>query len=381
MSERTKPGSASAVALDDAELDRLREQIDAVDRELLERLNERAKLVQRVGDAKADSDSPIYDARREREIVEALRAANRGPFPDSALGPVFREIISATRSLEAPLAVAYLGPEGTWCHQASRQRFGGSVHFSPAPTIAEIFAQVARGAADYGVVPVENTTEGVVTQSLDTLAEAADVRACGEIVLRISHHLLSKSGRREDVRRVASHPQPLGQCRDWLDRELPGIERVETASTAAAAQLAREDAGVAAIASALAGEAYDLETVDAAIEDRRDNTTRFLVIGREIPEASGRDLTSAVFTVRKDESGALFRLLEPFAAHGVNLTAIHCRPIKGKPWEYLFFVDMEGHCTDPSVEAALADAADRAFSYRVLGSFARATGQGEESAA
>jgi chorismate mutase/prephenate dehydratase len=381
MSERTKPGSASAVAIDDAELELLREQIDAVDRELLECLNERARLVQRVGDAKAGSGSPIYDARRERDILETLRAANEGPFPDSGLGPVFREIISATRSLEAPLAVAYLGPEGTWCHQASRHRFGGSVQFSPAPTIAAIFAQVARGDADYGVVPVENTTEGVVTQSLDTLAESLDVRACGEIVLRISHYLLSQSGRREDVRRVASHPQPLGQCREWLERELPGVDRVETASTAAAAQLAREDAGVAAIASALAGEAYDLQSVEAAIEDRRDNTTRFLVIGREIPEATGRDLTSAVFTVRKDESGALYRLLEPFAAHGVNLTAIHCRPIKGKPWEYLFFVDMEGHCADPAVEAALADAAERAFSYRVLGSFARATGQGEEGAA
>ncbi len=381
MSERTKPGSASAVAIGDAELERLRERIDAVDRAILERLNERARLVERVGDAKSGSGSRVYDAARESDIVEALRVANEGPFPDAGLGPVFREIISATRSLESPLAVAYLGPEGTWCHQASRRRFGASVHFSPAPTIAAIFAQVARGECDYGVVPVENTTEGVVTQSLDTLAESGEMRACGEIVLRISHHLLSQSGRREDVRRVASHPQPLGQCREWLDRELPGVERVETASTAAAAQLAREDAGVAAIASSLAGEAYDLQTLEAAIEDRRDNTTRFLVIGREIPEATGRDLTSAVFTVRKDESGALYRLLEPFALHGVNLTAIHCRPIKGKPWEYLFFVDMEGHCEDPAVEAALADAAERSFSYRVLGSFARATGQSREGGA
>lgn len=380
MSERSKPGSASAVVVDGSELERLREQIDAVDRVILERLNERARLVQRVGAAKAGSGSPVYDAARERDIVEALRGANPGPFPDAGLAPVFREIISATRSLEAPLAVAYLGPQGTWCHQASRRRFGASTHFEPAANIPAIFAQTARGSVHYGVVPVENTTEGVVTQTLDILAEAADVRACGEIVLRISHHLLSSSGERRDVKRIASHPQPLAQCRDWLERELPGVERVETASTAAAAQLAREDPGVAAIASSVAGEVYDLKTIESAIDDRRDNTTRFLVIGRAIPEPTGRDLTSAVFTVRKDESGALYRLLEPFAAQGVNLTAIHCRPMKGKPWEYLFFVDLEGHCADPPVAAALAGAADRAFSYRVLGSFARATGQAEEVA-
>jgi chorismate mutase/prephenate dehydratase len=371
MSERTKPGSASAVAIDDAELELLREQIDAVDRELLECLNERARLVQRVGDAKAGSGSPIYDARRERDILETLRVANEGPFPDSGLGPVFREIISATRSLEAPLAVAYLGPEGTWCHQASRHRFGGSVQFSPAPTIAAIFAQVARGDADYGVVPVENTTEGVVTTALDALAETS-VPATGEIVLRISHQLLSRSGHREDVRRVASHPQPLAQCRGWLDREFPGIERVETASTAAAAKLAQSDGTIAAVAGELAARTWDLEVVEADIEDRRDNTTRFLVVGGASSQPTGRDLTSAVFTARKDESGALYRLLEPFARHAVNLTAIHIRPIKGKPWEYLFFVDMEGHEADAPVRSALSEASDRAFSHRVIGSFPRA---------
>ncbi len=374
MSERTKPGPVSAAGREESAapgLERLRTAIDAVDRALLEQLNARARLVEEVGRLKAGDGSPVYDPERERAIVEGLRAANPGPFPDAALAPVFREIISATRSLEAPIQVAYLGPEGTFCHQASLGRWGASVSFTPAASIPEVFAAVERGRADFGVVPVENSTEGVVTTALDTLAES-ETPATGEIILRISHQLLSHSGRREDVRRVASHPQPLAQCRGWLDRELPGIPRVETASTAAAAQLARSDPSVAAVAGELAARTWGLEVVEAEIEDRRDNTTRFLVIGGARPEPTGRDLTSAVFTARKDESGALYRLLEPFARHGVNLTAIHIRPMKGKPWEYLFFVDMEGHQADAPVRDALGEAAGRAFSHRVLGSFPRA---------
>jgi chorismate mutase/prephenate dehydratase len=383
MNERRQPGAAPAAAERSdpagAELERLRREIDAVDDALLERLNARAELVREVGRLKAGRGAPVYDGAREREIVARLVAANPGPFPNAALPHVFREIISATRSLEAPVRVAYLGPEGTFCHQASRRRFGASAEFFPQPNVGEVFVAVERGRADFGVVPVENSTEGVVTQTLDALA-GSTLSACGEVVLPISHQLLSRSGRREDVRRVASHPQAAAQCREWIERELPGLERVETASTAAAARLALEDPGVAAIASALAGEVYGLSPVAEAIEDRRDNTTRFLVLGRDVPGPSGRDLTSAVFTVRKDEAGALVRLLEPFASHGVNLTAIHCRPMKGKPWEYLFFVDLEGHRDDVAVAGALAAAAERSFSHRVLGSFARATGRGRADA-
>jgi len=372
MTEGRQSGCASAaVGSDDGDLERLRRAIDALDCALLERLNERARLVREIGRLKAGRGTPVYDGDREREIVERLAAANPGPFPSAALAHVFREVISATRSLEAPVRVAYLGPEGTFCHHASRRRFGALADFRPERSIAEVVAAVERGRADFGVIPVENTTEGVVTQALDTLAESG-LSACGEVLLRVSHNLLSRSGRRGDVRRVASHPQPLAQCREWLERELPGVERVETPSTAAAARLALEDPGVAAIASALAAEVYGLQTVEEAIEDRRDNTTRFLVVGRQQPGPTGDDLTSAVFTVRKDESGALHRLLEPFARHGVNLTAIHCRPMKGKPWEYLFFVDMEGHREDERVAKALGEAAQRSFSHRVLGSFARA---------
>jgi chorismate mutase/prephenate dehydratase len=355
-----------------AEIDRLRAAIDATDRAILASLNERARLVQRVGELKRAGRSAVYAAARERDLVQALRAENPGPFPDAALPAVFREIISATRSLEAPLRIAYLGPEGTFSHLAARQVFGTQVELVGCASIPEVFAAVERGDCDHGLVPVENTTEGVVTQTLDTFVDS-ELPICGEALLRISNCLLSRSGRLEDVRRVASHPQPLAQCRRWLERNLPHAERVEVASTAAAAQLAAEHAEVAAVGSALAGEREGLVSVAAGIEDRRDNTTRFLVIGGDPPAPSGDDVTSVVFTVRRTEAGALHRLLEPFARHGVNLASIQSRPLRGAPWEYLFFLDVEGHRSQPEVAAALVDATQVAHSCRVLGSFPRAS--------
>jgi len=359
----------------DAELARLRAEIDRVDRELLARLNERAALGQEVGRVKARAGREVLSAARERDVLAALRAANPGPFPDAAIEPVFREIISATRALERPLRVAYLGPEGTFAHEAARRTFGASVELVAVSPIAEIFAAVERGDVDHGIAPVENTTQGVVTETFDTLA-TTDVSLCGEMLLRVSYQLLSRSGRLEDVRRVASHPQGLAQCHTWLDRHLPDAERVETSSTAAAARLAADDASVAAVASPVAGETYGLLPAARTIEDRRDNTTRFLLLGRKPAARSGADLTSAVFTVRKAQPGALHRLLEPFARHGVNLTSIQSRPMPGKPFEYLFFLDLEGHRDDPTVQAALADAAAHAHSHRVLGSFPRAGAEG-----
>jgi chorismate mutase/prephenate dehydratase len=349
----------------------LRESIDDVDRAILEKLNERARWVEEVGKLKRTSGEPIYDAARERDLVARLRAENPGPFPDAGLGPVFREIISATRSLERSLRVAFLGPEGTHSHLAVREQFGEQTAAEGVASIPEIFVAVERGTADLGVIPIENSTEGTVTASVDLLV-GASVAICGEILLPVSHHLLSRSGRCEDIRRVASHPQPLAQCRQWLERNLPGIELVEMASTAAAAQCAAAEADVAAIASSIAGQTYGLETVESSIEDRRDNTTRFLVIGTSTPPPSGNDLTSAVFSVRKDEAGTLHRLLEPFAEHGVNLTAIQSRPMKERVWEYLFFVDIEGHRDEERVARALADASRRAYWSKVLGSFPRA---------
>jgi chorismate mutase/prephenate dehydratase len=356
----------------------LRRLIDEIDSEILRKLNQRARVVQDVGALKRTSDVPVYSPTREQQIVERLARENAGPFPEAGLAPVFREIVSATRSLEAELPIAYFGPEGTFTHLAAKRRFGELARLIDVPSIAEVFAAVERGKAELGVVPVENTTAGVVTQTFDAFAES-DLSICGEIVLRISLDLFSRSGCIESVSRVASHPQPLAQCRLWLDQHLPAAERVETTSTAVAVRLAAEDTDVAAIGSAIAGEAHGLETIESAIEDRRDNTTRFLVIGRQQPEPTESDFTSVLFTIRKDAAGGLYRLIEPMARHGVNLTAIQLRPIAGKPWEYYFFIDLEGHRDDPEIAAALAAAAEVAHSYRVLGSCPRATGARERA--
>jgi chorismate mutase/prephenate dehydratase len=371
MAHPEKSNSPQTDPPTDSGLARLREQIDEVDRDILERLNERAKLVQQVGEQKRSAGASVYEASRERRIVDALAEMNGGPFPDAGLAPVFREIISATRSLEDPVHVAYLGPEGTFSHQAALKKFGALAQLRDMQTITDVFSAVESDRVTLGIVPVENTTEGVITRTLDALAEF-DVTICAEAVLRISHDLLSQSGNLEQVRRVASHPQPLAQCRRWLDANLPGVERVETASTAIAARLAAEDATAAAIGSRVAGEVYGLRGVETSIEDRRDNSTRFFVIGKTPAPPSGNDRTLAFFTIRKDEAGGLHRLIEPLASRGVNLTSIQLRPINGKPWEYLFFLDLEGHRTDPTVADALSAAAAVANSSRVLGSFPNA---------
>lgn len=358
--------STAAVALA-----RLRERIDALDDALLDLLNERAQRVLEVGALKQGAGIQPFDAARERDILERLARRNAGPFPTAAIPAVFREIIGVMRGLEGRLRVAFLGPEGTFSHLAARQQFGSRAELLPEPTLADVVSAVERGQADLAVVPVENTTEGVVTPTLDAFVDA-DVRISGELVLRVAHHLLSQTGRLADVKRVASIPQALAQCRGWLDGHLHGVDRVETASTAAAARLAANDSTVAAIGSALAGEAFGLRTIEASIEDRRDNTTRFLVLGGAPAAPSGNDLTSVLFLVRRDESGALHRLLAPFSRHGVNLTSIQSRPQKGKPWEYVFFLDLEGHRDDPAVAQALAEAGALATAHRVLGSFPRA---------
>ncbi len=375
MNEPGSGDSATAASDSNAEfaaaIERLRKAIDVVDRELLEKLNERARLVQQIGRSKMSRRAPVYDAARERDLVAGLVEANPGPFPSSALPHVFREIISATRSLEARLRVAFLGPEGTFSHLATRRIFGALGEGVAVSSIREVFEAVERGEVDHGIVPVENTTEGVVTETLDALVDS-ELSICGESLLRISLQLMSQSGRLEDVKRVASKPQPLAQCRTWLERHLPGVECLEMPSTAAAARLAAEQPEVAAVGSSLGGEIVGLLVIAESIEDRSDNTTRFVVLGGEPPATSGNDLTSVAFTVRKGEAGALHRLLEPFARHQVNLASIQARPLKGAPWEYVFFIDLEGHRSEARVERALAEAARCANFCRVFGSFPRA---------
>ena len=352
-------------------LARLRKAIDEVDRELLRGLNRRAELVQEVGVLKAGTGLPVYVPSRERELAASLRASNPGPFPDEGIAPVFREIVSATRSLERRLRVAFLGPEGTNGHLAAEQHFGHCVDFVPVAHNAAIFEAVERGEVDRGVVPVENTTQGIVTEAFDALA-STEVSIGAETSLEISHTLLNQSGNREDIRVVQSHPQALAQCRRWLQEHLPDVPQQEHASTAGAAARAAEDAGVAAVASERAGERFGLQAVAQSIQDQRGNITRFLVVGGDPPAPSGDDLTLAVYTVKQSESGSLYRLLGPFSESGVNLCAIQSRPLAGRPWEYRFYLDIEGHHEDPAVAEALARSRALAHSCRVLGSFPRA---------
>ncbi len=354
----------------DRRLAELRQAIDQVDRGILERLNERARLAQEVGRLKQQSGATFYVPSREEDLLRNLKQANDGPFPSSAIRAVWKEIISASLSLEHPMSVAYLGPSATFTHQACLKQFGLSAHYTPARTIAEVFDLVEKDKAPYGVIPIENTTEGVVSYALDMFL-TSDLKIIAEVLLRISHNLLSLSGRREEVRRIYSHPHAIAQCRRWVEAHFPDVPVLDASSTAQAAKIAAEDPGVAAIAGELAGDLYGLKPVEARIEDNPKNFTRFLVIGKQIPGRSDQDKTSVLFAV-KDAVGALYNMLQPFSRHGVNLTKIESRPLKEKAWEYVFFVDCEGHVDDPSVHRALEELAAQCTLLKVLGSYPRA---------
>jgi chorismate mutase/prephenate dehydratase len=346
----------------------LREQIDQIDNSILQLLNERAQVVLEVGKAKqARDEQTFYVPSREKAIYERLTAANGGPFPSSAVVKVFREIISASLNMEMPMRVAFLGPQSTFTHMAATQQFGLSAQLMPQKSIPSVFDEVARGRAHYGVVPVENTTEGVVNHTLDMFIDS-DLQVIAEIMLEISHNLMSKSGRLEQVKRVLSHPQSLAQCRHWLETNMNDIPQLDVSSTAAAAQMAVEDDSVAAIASAAAAEQYDLKIVKARIEDNPNNYTRFLVIGRKAPSKSGSDKTSIMFSI-KDEPGILYRMLEPFSQRGINLSKIESRPMKQRAWEYIFFLDMIGHVEDQDISAAIEELRPHCHFLKILGSY------------
>jgi chorismate mutase/prephenate dehydratase len=358
------------------ELNDLRQQIDAVDDRILALLNERAKLVKDVGALKSANKQAYYVPDRERQIVERLKEANAqlaGAFPTDAIRAVFSEIISACLSLEQPLRVAFLGPEATFTHQASRGRFGLAARYVPAATINGVFAEVDKGVADLGVVPIENSTEGVVNSTLDMFMDS-DLVIQSEIVLRVSHCLLTRSGKLEGIQKVYSHPQALAQCRAWLNANLPKSALIEVASTALAARLAKDDPVAGAVASELAGQLYDLKIAKEKIEDEARNVTRFLVVGRTEAARSGRDKTSVMVSV-KDSAGILFRVLEPLARRNINLTRIESRPSRRKAWDYIFFLDLDGHVTDPQVQEVLGDLKKLCENVKVLGSYPRAEGE------
>lgn len=348
-------------------VDVLRKKIDQVDEKIVELLSERAVLAQKIGQRKSLEKEEVYVPGREKEIFQRISGLNRGPLPEEAIRSIYREVLSASRSLEAPIKIAYLGPEATFTHLAARERFGSSTTFVPLPSIADVFQEVSQGRADYGVVPIENSTEGVVTHTLDLLVEA-DVRICAEVSLEIQLHLLSRSGRFENIQRIVSHPQALAQCRRWLASHCPHIRVDEVASTAQAAQMAAENTTLAAVASAMAKDLYGLEVVEGNIEDHANNITRFLVIGDQEPRPSGDDKTSIVFSV-KDEVGILHRMLEPFAKNRINLTKIESRPLKQKPWEYLFFLDFEGHMKESRVQRAIKKLERSCLFIKILGSY------------
>lgn len=348
-------------------VDALRKKIDQIDEKIVTLLNDRASLAQKIGRAKSLSQEEIYVPHREKEIFQRISRLNRGPLSDQAIRSIFREVVSASRSLEAPLRVSYLGPEATFTHVAAREKFGSSVTLEPLASIADVFQEVSQGRAEYGVVPIENSTEGVVAHTLDMLLES-DVTICAEIFLDIHHLLLSRSGRIDQIRRIVSHPQALAQCRRWLASHFPNIPVDEVASTAQAALMAAEDSSLAAISSSVAKEFYGLEVVASNIEDHASNITRFLAIGKQPVPPSGADKTSLVFSV-KDEPGILHRMLDPFAKSRINLTKIESRPLKNKPWEYMFFIDFEGHTAESRIQRALKKLEKSCLFIKVMGSY------------
>ncbi|MDW7644684.1 MAG: prephenate dehydratase [Desulfuromonadales bacterium] len=350
-------------------LDDLRHRIDSIDDDILSLLNERAKVVIEVGKTKEGDRQEFYVPSREMAIYQRLTAHNPGPFPSEAIRRVFREIISASLALEHPMKVAFLGPQATFTHAAALQQFGLSAQLVPQRSIPAVFDEVLRGRCHYGVVPVENSTEGVVSHTLDMFMDS-DLQINAEILLEISHDLLSLSGDLERVRKVVSHPQALAQCRKWLEDNLPDIPLVDVGSTALAAQMVAEDDAAAAIASEMAASLYGLRVAKKKIEDNPNNYTRFLVIGRKRPARSGQDKTSIMFSV-KDEPGILYRMLEPFSTRQINLSKIESRPLKKKAWEYIFFLDIEGHLEDDRVKEAVEDLRQYCQFLKVLGSYPR----------
>jgi chorismate mutase / prephenate dehydratase len=358
-----------------ADISGIRGQIDAVDEQLHALINRRAELARAVGISKHSSGHLVdyYRPEREAEVLRMALARNRnGSLRDEEILRLFREIMSACLAQEKPLKVAYLGPEGTYAQSAVLKHFGHSVRALSLASIDEVFQEVQAGNADYGVVPVENSTEGTVNNTLDRFLSTS-LHICGEVELRVQHNLMARDREMKNVQRICAHPQALGQCRGWLDENLPGVERVPVSSNAEGARRARDEKGTAAIAGAVAAEIYSLEILAQGIEDQSDNTTRFLVLGRKTLRPSGVDKTTILISASETTgSGALFRLLEPLAKNNVNLTRIESRPSRKKKWDYVFFIDLDGHAEDEHVAKALAQLKQRASLFRVLGSYPRA---------
>lgn len=363
----------SGPAKDEAtRLAELREEIDRIDGELMQLVSARARCAQEVAEVKTaarDGTDPVfYRPEREAQVLRRIKAENPGPLPAEDMARLFREIMSACLALEKPMRIAFLGPLGTFTQAAALKHFGHFVVSAPMAAIDEVFREVESGQAHYGVVPVENSTEGMINHTLDMFMTSR-LKICGEVQLRIHHHLMTAPDTAADqVTRIYSHQQSFAQCRQWLDSHWHTVERITVSSNAEAAKRARQEPGTAAIAGDMAAELYGLTKIANKIEDRPDNTTRFLIIGQEDVPVSGRDKTSILVSTR-NKPGALYQLLEPFHRHAISLTRIETRPSPSGTWAYVFYIDFEGHVQDERVQAALREVEDEAVEVRHLGSY------------
>jgi len=346
-----------------------RKAIDKYDAQIVKLLNERTKHVLAIGEIKLKAGEEIYAPHREGVVLHRICRFNPGPMSNESLRAIYREVMSSALALEKSMSIAYLGPEATFTHQAAIKRFGSSLHYASQKTITDVFAEVSKNRADYGVVPIENSTEGVVTHTLDMFVDS-DLKIVSQIVLRVQHCLLSR-GRRAQVKKLFAHPQALAQCRAWVQNHLPRVEIIETSSNARSAEFAARDKESAAIAGVLAAEKYSLPVLEYDIQDNAANATRFLVLGRQCSPPTGKDRTSLMFSIM-DKVGALYRALAPFRRYRINMTKIESRPSKRKAWEYFFFVDCDGHFEDRKVAKALAMLAEQCSFVKVLGSYPNA---------
>jgi chorismate mutase/prephenate dehydratase len=349
-----------------------RKAIDKYDGQIVRLLNERTRHVLAIGEIKLKAGEEIYAPHRERAVLQRICRRNEGPVTNESLRAIYREIMSSALSLEKSMTIAYLGPEATFTHQAAIQRFGASLRYSSQKTITDVFTEVSKNRADYGVVPVENSTEGVVTHTLDMFVES-DLKIVAQIILPVRHCLLSNS-RLSEVKKLYAHPQSLGQCRGWVQTHLPRVEIIETSSNSRSAEFAGKEKKSAAIAGLLAAEKYNVPVIEYDIQDNAANATRFLVLGRQCSPPTGNDRTSMMFSIMH-RVGALYRALAAFRRHRINMTRIESRPSKRKAWEYFFFVDCDGHTSDRKVAKALELLAEHCSYVKVLGSYPNAEQQ------
>lgn len=359
------------------DLVRIRERIDEIDERIQSLINERARFAQRVGISKGKLASAVdyYRPEREAEVLRAIQARNEGPLRDEEMLRLFREIMSACLAQQEPLKVGFLGPEGTFTQTAVYKHFGHSVRALPFHTIDEIFHEVESGVADFGVVPIENSTEGSVNNTLDMFL-TSPLKIAGEIELKIEQHLLGSETGLDRIERICAHEQSLAQCRGWLREYLPHAELIGMSSNAAGARRARDEAGTAAIGPAVAADVYDLEVLVSNIEDRADNATRFLVIGRKLLAPSGSDKTTILVSTSDTAGGAgvLHQLLQPLAEHGISMTRIESRPSRRRNWDYVFFIDIDGHAEESPASEALAVLQESSSLFRILGAYPKAVG-------